>query len=128
MSLTRLSRIPESRSADVADGGNGVERPGRCKSSIDHTYTLQKDRSTRRGLDIVLLSGEQNERDDAEDGGGDEVCYPETVIAGKERRRDGTTRSKVDTGVEPEIDTLDGNGRRLDDGFTGRKNFWWTPH
>lgn len=70
----------------------------------------------------MLLSNKEDNGHQNENAGGDEVGRPVSVVTREERRGDGTTGSEIDGGVEPHVDTLDSDGRRLNYDLPGRES------
>ena len=92
-----------------------IESPFASGCHLDHTPNLEQDRTTWRGDHVVLLSADEDTRNEQEDASGHEKGCPISLIASQERPRDGTCSTNVYCGVEPHIDALDGDRRTLDD-------------
>lgn len=71
--LTKFGRIPEGGGLSVAIRLDGVEGPDGAERHGDHAESFQKDRSTRRSPDILLLANKENDRHQGEDRSWDEV-------------------------------------------------------
>ena len=104
-----LGRCPEIYLLAVLKGSDGVERPCRSQGQPNAAEGLEQDGSTRGRHYVALFASHHDKGDDHEDTGGHEPSDPETVVTSKEGGRDGSARSKVDSSVEPKIDTLDGD-------------------